>query len=92
MLFDGADLLSMSEARRRRLRGSRIAYVAQSAAAWFNPAHRLMYQGQVVEQGLKTEVLAPPHAAYTELLLSSVPQMDPDWLTGLLTRRKSICS
>ncbi|RVC47860.1 ATP-binding cassette domain-containing protein, partial [Mesorhizobium sp. M00.F.Ca.ET.038.03.1.1] len=24
--FDGADLLSMSEARRRRLRGSRIAY------------------------------------------------------------------
>jgi peptide/nickel transport system ATP-binding protein len=32
-------------------------------------------------------VLSPPHPPYTELLLSSVPQMDPDWLTGLLARR-----
>jgi len=33
-------------------------------------------------------VLSPPHPPYTELLLSSVPEMDPDWLTNLLTRRK----
>jgi peptide/nickel transport system ATP-binding protein len=31
--------------------------------------------------------LAPPHAPYTELLLSSVPEMDPDWLTRLLQAR-----
>ncbi|MBR9653288.1 ABC transporter ATP-binding protein [Thalassovita aquimarina] len=42
--FDGMDLLGMSERRRRGLRGKRIAYVAQSAAAYFNPAHRLIDQ------------------------------------------------
>ena len=39
----------------------------------------VMYQGKVVEQGLKTEVLSPPYPDYTQLLLSSVPEMDPDW-------------
>jgi peptide/nickel transport system ATP-binding protein len=47
----------------------------------------VMYKGKVVQQGLKSEVLNPPYPAYTELLLSSVPQMDPDWLTGLLKQR-----
>ncbi len=47
----------------------------------------VMHQGQVVQQGPKAEVLAPPHPPYTELLLSSVPQMDPDWLTNLLASR-----
>jgi len=31
-----------------------------------------------VEQGPKDEMFTPPHHAYTELLLSSVPEMDPD--------------
>ncbi len=48
----------------------------------------VMYQGQVVEQGLKEEILTPPHAPYTELLLSSVPEMDPDWLDNLVERRR----
>jgi peptide/nickel transport system ATP-binding protein len=47
----------------------------------------VMYKGKVVQQGLKSEVLNPPYPAYTELLLSSVPQMDPDWLTRLLKQR-----
>ncbi|WP_371059688.1 ABC transporter ATP-binding protein [Rhodosalinus sp. 5P4] len=47
----------------------------------------VMYQGRVVEQGLKDRILSPPHAEYTELLLSSVPEMDPDWLTHLLEER-----
>ncbi|ESW62727.1 ABC transporter ATP-binding protein [Mesorhizobium sp. M1060] len=48
----------------------------------------VMHGGKVVEQGLKSVVLTPPHAAYTERLLSSVPEMDPDWLTRLLASRK----
>jgi peptide/nickel transport system ATP-binding protein len=48
----------------------------------------VMHRGRVVEQGLKTEVLTPPHAEYTELLLSSVPEMDPDWLTSLQESRR----
>ncbi|MER9618008.1 ABC transporter ATP-binding protein [Mesorhizobium sp. M0207] len=47
----------------------------------------VMHQGKVVEQGLKSEILTPPHAPYTERLLSSVPEMDPDWLTRLLASR-----
>ncbi|MER8387933.1 ABC transporter ATP-binding protein [Mesorhizobium sp. M1428] len=48
----------------------------------------VMHQGKVVEQGLKSEILTPPHAPYTERLLSSVPEMDPDWLTRLLASRR----
>jgi peptide/nickel transport system ATP-binding protein len=48
----------------------------------------VMNKGQVVQQGLKSKVLNPPYPAYTELLLSSVPEMDPDWLTKLLEKRK----
>jgi len=47
----------------------------------------VMLQGQVVEQGMKSEILSPPYPEYTKLLLSSVPEMDPDWLTGLLKER-----
>ena len=47
----------------------------------------VMHQGKVVESGPKSEVLSPPHPAYTELLLSSVPEMDPDWLDNVLAER-----
>ena len=47
----------------------------------------VMFQGRVIEQGLKTDVLEPPHPDYTQLLLSSVPEMDPDWLTEVLKDR-----
>ena len=40
ILFDGIDLMNASEAEKRALRGSRIAYVAQSAAAAFMQKHR----------------------------------------------------
>ncbi len=46
-----------------------------------------MKDGRVVEQGPKAEMFAPPHDPYTELLLSSVPEMDPDWLDRLLAER-----
>jgi peptide/nickel transport system ATP-binding protein len=49
----------------------------------------VMYKGKVVQQGLKSEVLHPPYLPYTELLLSSVPEMDPDWLSNLLKKRSA---
>ena len=49
----------------------------------------VMYQGRIIEQGTKSEILTPPLAPYTELLLSSVPEMDPDWLDGLIVRRRN---
>ncbi len=47
----------------------------------------VMQKGRVVEQGPKTEMFTPPHHPYTDLLLSSVPEMDPNWLTTLLEER-----
>jgi len=47
----------------------------------------VMFMGKVVEQGPKHEIFSPPHPDYTDLLLSSVPDMDPDWLTRLLKHR-----
>ena len=47
----------------------------------------VMKDGEVVEQGPKAEMFQPPHHPYTDLLLSSVPEMDPDWLTNLLQER-----
>ena len=47
----------------------------------------VMKDGRVVEQGPKAEMFQPPHHPYTDLLLSSVPEMDPDWLTNLLNGR-----
>ena len=39
--LDGEDVLAMNPRERRRLRGRRVAYVAQSAAAAFNPARTI---------------------------------------------------
>ena len=48
----------------------------------------VMYRGQVVRYGTKTEVLTPPYDDYTDLLLSSVPEMELGWLEGVLQSRK----
>ena len=47
----------------------------------------VMKEGRVVEAGPKEEMFTPPHHTYTDLLLSSVPEMDPDWLDQLLRQR-----
>src|SRR5262249_45239062 len=44
ILFKGRDLLKLSDNERRQVRAAHIAYVAQSAAASFNPARRLFDQ------------------------------------------------
>ncbi|MCY4462629.1 MAG: ABC transporter ATP-binding protein [Albidovulum sp.] len=49
----------------------------------------VMLNGRVVEQGIKDEVLSPPHPEYTEKLLKSVPEMDPCWLDRVF-QEKSI--
>ncbi len=48
----------------------------------------VMYRGEVVRYGQKSDVLAPPFDDYTDLLLSSVPEMKLGWLEGVLQSRK----
>lgn len=58
--FDGVDLMKESETAKQKLRGARIAYVAQSAAAAFNPAHTLMEQ--TIEAGVRHGLTTPEEA------------------------------
>jgi peptide/nickel transport system ATP-binding protein len=75
--FDGQELTRLSAGRRRRLRGRRIAYVAQSAAASFNPAHKLIHQfAEVpVQQGVMSYAEAERKAIH---LYSRLNLPDPE--------------
>ena len=48
----------------------------------------VMYRGEVVRYGTKSDVLAPPFDDYTDLLLSSVPEMKIGWLEEVIAHRK----
>jgi peptide/nickel transport system ATP-binding protein len=49
----------------------------------------VMHRGEIVEQGPKSKILTPPRHAYTELLFSSMPEMDPAWLPRVLGERQA---
>lgn len=49
----------------------------------------VMQKGKLVDKGTRDEVIHSPHP-YTELLLSSVPEMDSGWLTRLLQERQKV--
>ncbi|MGO7183641.1 ABC transporter ATP-binding protein [Rhizobium brockwellii] len=51
VLLDGDNILALGKNGIRQIRGARVCYVAQSAAAAFNPAHRL--GDQVIEASVK---------------------------------------
>ncbi|MGB5865398.1 MAG: ABC transporter ATP-binding protein [Sulfitobacter sp.] len=48
----------------------------------------VMYRGEVVRYGPKSQVLSPPFDDYTDLLLSSVPEMKIGWLEEVIANRK----
>jgi len=56
IIFDGTDLMTLSEDELRQMRGVRAAYIAQSAAAAFNPAKRL--NDQVCEIAVRHDVMS----------------------------------
>ena len=60
IVLNGKDVRKMSANERRKLRGPRISYIAQSAAASFNPAMTLM--DQVCEASIRHGVLKPAEA------------------------------
>ena len=60
IIFDGQELINQPEKEKRKLWGSKIAYVAQSAAASFNPAHRLI--DQTTESGIRHGLMSKTDA------------------------------
>ena len=50
----------------------------------------VMYAGRVCEQGTTREVFSPPCHPYTDLLISSVPELRTDWLNDVLETREGV--
>lgn len=48
----------------------------------------VMHQGRVVRYGPRDDVLSPPFDDYTDLLLSSVPELELGWLERTLSGRR----
>ncbi len=77
--IDGEDVISMGPDRLRSLRGQRVAYLAQSAAATFNPALKIGEQvtESAVLHGLMSQEQANERA---EHLYRALELPDPDRL------------
>ncbi|OCJ07113.1 ABC transporter [Rhizobium sp. AC27/96] len=70
VLLDGVDILPLGKSGIRKIRGARVCYVAQSAAAAFNPAHRL--GDQVIEATVKHRLMTKEEARKRALYLFQV--------------------
>jgi len=47
----------------------------------------VMLKGKLVDFGPTQQIFAPPYHPYTELLLSAVPEMRPEWLDEVFAKR-----
>jgi peptide/nickel transport system ATP-binding protein len=75
--LDGTELRASTAAQRRNFRGKSIAYIAQSAAASFNPSMTLM--DQVCEAPVMHGVMTRPEAeAYARKLFRTLQLPNPD--------------
>ena len=73
----GRDILALPEIQQRGLRGRQITYIAQSAAASFNPSLNLM--DQVIEPALIHQLMTPAQArAKAVALFHSLSLPDPE--------------
>ncbi|SCW61743.1 peptide/nickel transport system ATP-binding protein [Rhizobium mongolense subsp. loessense] len=68
--LDGQNILALNRDGIRRIRGARVCYVAQSAAAAFNPAHRL--GDQVIEASVKHGLMTKEEARERAMYLFRV--------------------
>lgn len=76
VILGGANIRALDAEGRRSVRGKRIAYIAQSASAAFNPVHTLM--DQVCEAPLIHKLMTRPEAeAWARQLFTSLDLPDP---------------
>ena len=77
VVLGGTNIRALDAEGRRSVRGKRIAYIAQSAAAAFNPAHTLM--DQVCEAPLIHKLMTRTEAeAWARQLFRSLDLPDPE--------------
>ena len=87
----GANVIDLLK-RLRKETGVSFVFISHdlSTVASFADDIVVLYEGQVVEQGPTDEVLSPPHEAYTQLLISSVPEMRIGWLEETIETQKRV--
>jgi len=87
----GAAVIDLLKQLRKRLN---VAYMFishdLSTVASFADHIVVLYAGQVVEKGPLTTVLSPPYHPYTQLLLSSVPELRTGWLDETAISRQTM--
>jgi len=77
VILDGVNIRALDAEGRRSVRGKRIAYIAQSASAAFNPVHTLM--DQVCEAPLIHKLMTRTEAeAWARQLFRSLDLPNPD--------------
>ncbi|HEX6120533.1 MAG TPA: ABC transporter ATP-binding protein, partial [Dongiaceae bacterium] len=72
--------------------GVAILFITQDLGTVRRIANKaaVMLRGKLVASGPTEQVFSPPFHPYTELLLSSVPEIRPDWLDEVLRRRRKV--
>jgi peptide/nickel transport system ATP-binding protein len=76
VVLGGTNIRALDADGRRQMRGKRIAYIAQSAAAAFNPAHSLM--DQVCEAPVLHKLMSRPEAeVWARELFAALDLPDP---------------
>ena len=61
-----------------------------STIASFSDQIIVMHRGKIVERGSTESVLNEPAEPYTQVLLSSVPQLQIGWLEAAVKRREAV--
>ncbi len=78
--------------RLRRDTGVSFVFISHdlSTVASFADEIVVLYAGRVAERGPTDQVLSPPYHPYTQLLMSSVPEMRVGWLEETLQRQETL--
>jgi len=78
--------------RLRRDTGVSFVFISHdlSTVASFADEIVVLYAGRVAERGPTDQVLSPPYHPYTQLLISSVPEMRVGWLEETLQRQETL--
>ncbi|MBT6278040.1 MAG: ABC transporter ATP-binding protein [Chromatiales bacterium] len=78
--------------RLREKTGVSFVFISHDLSTVASFADRIvvLYAGRVVEQGPVDEVLAPPFHPYTQLLITSVPELRTGWLEETMQKRAMV--
>jgi peptide/nickel transport system ATP-binding protein len=87
----GAAVIELLKDLRERL-GVSYMFISHDLSTVASFADRIMvlYAGRVVEEGSTRNILALPSHPYTQLLLSSVPELRQGWLEDVMKTRSAL--